>query len=245
MCNQARMATVLPRTPTRCTRAYAAVSVIRFPRRTPPSSRSTSFSTPSSLSHPPIGFVTAMSRGHWSANSRPLFQPERTECFFFFLIIASKGIHVRYTEYFWTKVAKLRTRQNRTIENLMKHTLFATEFYKCKWSVEKIQKGVWSENKYCFFSHFKGSVKMVSFQRDTPTFRTYVSRLEYRFINLQAYLDTLHEKKGLTEVFKSVAKCRFENKFCWTIKLVCWNVKILFAALLIAWVFHIIIRMVQ
>lgn len=39
MCNQARsMATVLPRTPTRCTRAYAAVSVIRFPRRTPPSS---------------------------------------------------------------------------------------------------------------------------------------------------------------------------------------------------------------
>lgn len=40
MCNQARMATVLPRTPTRCTRAYAAVSVIRFPRRTPPPSPS-------------------------------------------------------------------------------------------------------------------------------------------------------------------------------------------------------------
>lgn len=51
MCNQARMATVLPRTPTRCTRAYAAVSVIRFPRRTPPFSPfSSSFSSSSSSS---------------------------------------------------------------------------------------------------------------------------------------------------------------------------------------------------
>lgn len=93
MCNQARMATVLPRTPTRCTRAYAAVSVIRFPRRTPPgppvhppSPRSLSLSLPPTpLCLPLIGFVTAASRGHRLTNLRSLFSSSGETRMFLFL----------------------------------------------------------------------------------------------------------------------------------------------------------------
>jgi len=98
------------------------LSVSRAGHHRPPAPSPFSFSTPLSLSPPPIGFVTAMSRGHWSANSQP-FQLERTK-YSFFSLLSQVKIYVHGVLISWNKVAKLWMRQNQIILNLMKHIFY-------------------------------------------------------------------------------------------------------------------------
>lgn len=100
MCNQARMATVLLRTPTRWYACIRRSFGYPFPAQDATgSSRSSSFPSTPFFVYPLIGFVTAVSRGHRSTNSRSLLSSSEETlmflcffCFFFYLLSRIKVI---------------------------------------------------------------------------------------------------------------------------------------------------------